>query len=71
MATTFQEVRYTFLDLNGVMDGSSSENVTELLLAWGNGDKEALDKLIPLIHHEMYHLAARQMKGELHCVHIR
>jgi RNA polymerase sigma factor (TIGR02999 family) len=41
-----------------------SENVTELLLNWGNGDKEALDKLIPLIHHELYRLASRQMKGE-------
>lgn len=46
------------------MDTPASSNVTELLLAWGNGDKEALDKLIPLVHDELYRLAARQMRGE-------
>lgn len=46
------------------MDTPSSANVTELLLAWGEGDKEALDKLIPLVHNELYRLAARQMRGE-------
>jgi RNA polymerase sigma-70 factor (ECF subfamily) len=46
------------------MDTSSSPNITELLLAWTDGDKEALDKLIPLVHHELYRLAARQMRGE-------
>lgn len=46
------------------MDTSSSSNITELLVAWTNGDKEALDKLIPLVHHELYRLAARQMRGE-------
>ena len=46
------------------MDTPSSSNVTQLLIAWGNGDKEALDKLIPLVHDELYRLAARQMRGE-------
>ncbi|PWT89014.1 MAG: RNA polymerase subunit sigma-70 [Acidobacteria bacterium] len=39
-------------------------NVTQLLIAWGNGDKEALDKLMPLVHDELYRLAARQMRNE-------
>jgi RNA polymerase sigma factor (TIGR02999 family) len=43
-----------------------SKRVTELLLAWGNGDKEALDELIPLVHDELYHLAARQMQKQKH-----
>lgn len=46
------------------MDTPSSSNVTELLLAWTNGEKEALDKLIPLVHDELYRLASRQMRGE-------
>jgi len=28
-------------------------NVTELLLAWGNGDRSALDDLVPLVHQEL------------------
>jgi RNA polymerase sigma-70 factor (ECF subfamily) len=43
---------------------SSSPNITELLLAWTDGDKEALDKLIPLVHHELYKLASRHMRDE-------
>lgn len=46
------------------MDTRSSSNVTELLQAWTDGDKAALDKLIPLVHDELYRLAARQMRGE-------
>ena len=46
------------------MDSPSSRHVTELLLAWGKGDKEALNQLIPLVHDELYRLAARQMKRE-------
>lgn len=45
-------------------DTASPSNVTELLQAWTGGDKEALDKLIPLIHTELYRLAARRMRGE-------
>lgn len=36
--------------------------ITELLLAWGKGDKEALDQLVPLVHHELHRLASRQMR---------
>ncbi len=46
------------------MDTPSSKNVTELLIAWGEGDKEALDQLMPLVYKELYRLAARQMQGE-------
>ena len=42
----------------------SSKNVTDLILAWGNGDKEALDKLIPLVYEELHRLAARHMRRE-------
>lgn len=42
----------------------SPKEITQLLLAWGNGEREALDKLIPLVHKELRHLAARQMRKE-------
>lgn len=38
--------------------------VTELLLAWGQGDDGALDRLIPAVHQELHRLARRQMRGE-------
>lgn len=46
------------------METPSSANVTKLLLEWGDGDKEALNKLIPLVHAELRRMAARQMRRE-------
>lgn len=40
------------------------EDVTQLLAAWGNGDKSALDKLLPLVHAELRRIARRQMSQE-------
>ena len=39
-------------------------HVTELLLAWGRGDRSALDELMPLVHQELRRLARSQMRGE-------
>jgi RNA polymerase sigma factor (TIGR02999 family) len=39
-------------------------NVTELLLAWGNGDRSALDDLVPLVHQELRRLARLHMRSE-------
>lgn len=36
---------------------SAEHDVTNLLVAWGNGDRAALDKLAPLIHAELHRLA--------------
>jgi RNA polymerase sigma-70 factor (ECF subfamily) len=38
--------------------------VTELLLAWGDGDHAALEQLIPLVHAELRRIAARYMARE-------
>ena len=46
------------------MKSFSSKNITELILAWGNGDKEAINQLIPLIYSELHRLAARYMRRE-------
>ncbi|MCI0488825.1 MAG: sigma-70 family RNA polymerase sigma factor [Blastocatellia bacterium] len=42
----------------------SSNDVTQLLQAWGNGDKEALDKLVPLVYEELRRRAHHYMKRE-------
>lgn len=42
----------------------SPEEITGLLLDWGNGDKAALDRLIPLVYQELRRLAHRQMRRE-------
>jgi RNA polymerase sigma factor (TIGR02999 family) len=42
----------------------SRVHVTDLLLAWGSGDRSALDELMPLVHQELRRLARVQMRGE-------
>jgi RNA polymerase sigma factor (TIGR02999 family) len=42
----------------------SPGQVTELLLAWGDGRREALDELMPLVYAEMRRLAHREMRRE-------
>ena len=46
------------------METGSSPHVTELLLAWSNGDRSALNDLIPLVHEELLALAHRYMTRE-------
>jgi RNA polymerase sigma factor (TIGR02999 family) len=38
--------------------------VTELLLAWGAGDKSALDRLVPLVYRELRQIASRARRNE-------
>ena len=38
--------------------------VTQLLLAWGEGDKHALEELMPVVYRELHRLARRYMAGE-------
>jgi RNA polymerase sigma factor (TIGR02999 family) len=46
------------------MAAHSSHNVTELLVAWNNGDESALEQLAPMVHAELYRLARRYMGRE-------
>ena len=39
-------------------------DVSQLLEAWGGGDKTALDRLMPLVYRELRYLARRQMRRE-------
>ena len=39
-------------------------DVTQLLVAWGNGDQAARDELMPLVYAELHRLAHRHIKKE-------
>jgi len=41
-----------------------SEDITKLLSDWKNGDKEALDKLIPIVYNELYKIASNRLSQE-------
>ena len=42
----------------------SPNDVTQLLVAWGNGDQAARDELMPLVYAELHRLAHRHIKRE-------
>jgi RNA polymerase sigma factor (TIGR02999 family) len=42
----------------------SSENVTQLLLKWGEGDKAALEKLMPLVYRQLRRMARNYLRHE-------
>jgi RNA polymerase sigma factor (TIGR02999 family) len=41
-----------------------AQEITQLLLAWSNGDRNALDRLVPLVHQELRRLARYYMRRE-------
>ncbi len=42
----------------------SQQQITQLLLDWSDGDKSALDALMPLVYEELRRLARHYMRGE-------
>jgi RNA polymerase sigma factor (TIGR02999 family) len=46
------------------MDVSAPHEVTGLLQAWGRGDEEALQKLMPLVYAQLHAAARHYMAGE-------
>lgn len=46
------------------MNTHTPKEVTQLLLAWSDGDRGALEKLAPLVYEELRRLARRYMAGE-------
>jgi RNA polymerase sigma factor (TIGR02999 family) len=43
---------------------SDQPNITELLVGYGRGDKEALDRLMPIVYEELRRQAARYLRRE-------
>jgi len=46
------------------MPEPQSQEVTQLLAAWSDGDRSALDRLLPLVEGELRRLAHRYMSHE-------
>jgi RNA polymerase sigma-70 factor (ECF subfamily) len=42
----------------------TSPNVTQLLIGWSNGDKDALDALMPVVYDELHRQASRYLRRE-------
>jgi RNA polymerase sigma factor (TIGR02999 family) len=40
------------------------QDVTQLLIAWGEGDEEARDELIPLVYEQLRRIAHHRLRGE-------
>ena len=51
--------------MNAHADGHPPrEEVTQLLIAYGEGDRRAFDRLLPMVYAELHGIAARQMRRE-------
>jgi len=46
------------------MNEPDAHELTQLLVAWSDGEEEALERLAPLVHAELYRLAKRYMSRE-------
>jgi len=46
------------------MEAPKTAEVTQLLRAWGSGDRAALDRLTPLVYDELRRMARRYMRNE-------
>src|ERR671912_2584306 len=46
------------------MQTQSPKEITQLLVAWGEGDRSALEELAPLVHSELRRLAHHYMSRE-------
>jgi RNA polymerase sigma-70 factor (ECF subfamily) len=54
----------TIRNTRGFMAAPSTQEITQLLVAWNNGDAAALEQLTPLVQGELHRLAKRYMAGE-------
>ncbi len=46
------------------MDKTAPQEITQLLVAWGDGDKQALDRLMPFVYDELRRLARSYMRNQ-------
>ena len=46
------------------MESPTSQQITQLLQAWGQGEETALNRLLPIVNQELRRLARRYMFGE-------
>uniref|UniRef100_Q01Y10 RNA polymerase, sigma-24 subunit, ECF subfamily n=1 Tax=Solibacter usitatus (strain Ellin6076) TaxID=234267 RepID=Q01Y10_SOLUE len=46
------------------MPARAREDITELLNAWGEGDQDALNRLMPLVYQELRRIARKHLTGQ-------
>jgi ECF sigma factor len=46
-------------------------DVTQLLLAWSQGSRQALEDLVPVVYAELHHMAVRYFRHERPVTHCR
>ena len=46
------------------MTAASQKSITQLLVAWSDGDRAALDELVPLVQSELRRIGRNYMRGE-------
>ena len=46
------------------MPTRAREDITELLIAWGEGDEDALNRLMPVVYHELRRIARKHLTGQ-------
>ena len=51
------------MDARAVVE-SGQRDITGLLIAWRAGERDAFDRLFPLVYDELRHIAHRQLGGE-------
>ena len=52
-------------------DGLDRGEVTTLLRAWGDGDADAFERVLPLVYEELHRMAARYLVGEQSSVSLQ
>jgi|HubBroStandDraft_6_1064221.scaffolds.fasta_scaffold39945_2 RNA polymerase sigma-70 factor (ECF subfamily) len=50
-----------------MMEIKPVEGITQLLVRWGEGDRAALDELMPQVYNELRRLAVSHLRREAHC----
>jgi RNA polymerase sigma factor (TIGR02999 family) len=57
-------VRFSSKYRKWLIQMSASTGVTQLLVNWSNGDKAALDEMVPLVYQELRRLAVNRLRQE-------
>jgi RNA polymerase sigma factor (TIGR02999 family) len=52
------------MDIAAQRGDAGDSEVSQLLRAWSEGDRQALDRLTPVVYDELHRLARRYMRGE-------
>jgi RNA polymerase sigma factor (TIGR02999 family) len=59
-----RRLRYDSATVNETMNAALNPAVTQLLIRWTEGDKQALEDLLPLVYDELRRLARRYLQQE-------